>query len=83
MIYTVENTVLAGKTARVFVNGNEVFFVIRADTAKGVVIYMPQPARVKKNSDYIYTRKLRGLVTVELSSAAKIQDNRYPERLEK
>lgn len=83
MIYTVENTVLAGKTARVFVNGNEVFFVTRADTAKGVVIYIPQPPRAKKNSDEIYTRKLRGLVTVELSSAAKIQDNRYPERLDK
>lgn len=50
---------------RVFVNGNEIDGVIFADTAKGVVEFVPPPARVKKNSDTVYTRKLRGSVTVE------------------
>ena len=67
MIYTVENTVLAGKAARVFVNGNEVRQVIRADDQKGEATYVPEPARLKKGSDEVYTRKLRGKVTVKLS----------------
>ena len=50
---------------KVSVNGNEIDNVIFADTAKGLVEFVPKPARVKKNSDTFYTRKLRGLVTVE------------------
>lgn len=65
MIYTVENTSAIGRHVRVFVNGNEFREVIRADTARGEVIYIPSPARVKKNTDEVYTRMLRGKVTVE------------------
>lgn len=50
---------------KVFVNGNEIDNVIFADTEKGIVEFVPLPARVKKNSDTVYTRKLRGSVTVE------------------
>ena len=64
MIYTFQNTVEIGKPVRVYVNGNEVEKVVMADTEKGVVEYTPVPARVKKNSDELYTRKLRGVVTV-------------------
>lgn len=65
MIYTVENTSAIGRHVRVFVNGNECRKVIRADTVKGEVIYIPSPARIKKNTDEVYTRMLRGKVTVE------------------
>ena len=66
MIYTTANTVKIGKPVRAFVNGNEVENAISADTTRGVVVYVPQPIRVKKGDDYIlYTRKLRGKVTVE------------------
>lgn len=65
MIYTVENTSSIGQHVRVFVNGNECRKVIRADTVKGEVIYIPSPARIKKNTDEVYTRMLRGKVTVE------------------
>ena len=50
---------------KVFVNGNEIDGVIFADTVRGLVEFAPKPARVKKNSDTVYTRKLRGSVTVE------------------
>lgn len=65
MIYTTANTIEIGKPVRVFVNGNEVEHAISADTSRGLVVYAPQPVRVKKGADYIYTRKLRGKVTVE------------------
>lgn len=66
MIYTVANTAAIGKPARVFVNGNEVSGAFYADTKKGVVHFYPQPARIKKpERDQIYTRTLRGNVTVE------------------
>jgi len=65
MIYTIANTVKIGKPVRVFVNDNEVENAMSADTSRGVVVYVPQPIRVKKGADYIYTRKLRGKVTVE------------------
>jgi hypothetical protein len=48
----------------VFVNGNKIDSVVFADTKNGVVIFMPKPYRIKKNSDGVYTRKLRGVVTV-------------------
>lgn len=52
---------------RVFVNGNEVWHAIWADTKRGVVEYHPIPFRFHKNRrDEIYTRRLRGVVTVEL-----------------
>ena len=65
MIYTVENIARMGRRVRVFVNGNEVDGAVFADTEKGVVRYMPRPFRGAKGKDYIYTRKLRGSVTVE------------------
>ncbi len=50
----------------VFVNGNKIDHVIYADTKKGIVKYHPHPIRIKKGSDFVYTRILKGLVTVEL-----------------
>lgn len=51
---------------QVFVNGNEVSHVRWCDTRAGVVVYIPQPARIKKpEGDEVYTRVLRGVVTVE------------------
>lgn len=47
-----------------FVNGNIVGGVVYADTKKGLVVYMPKPYRVARGKDYVYTRKLRGTVTV-------------------
>lgn len=65
MIYTAANTIEIGKPMRVYVNGNEVEGVISADTEKGVVVYAPKPYRVEKGKDYLYTREMRGKVTVE------------------
>ena len=65
MIYTVANTSQVGKPVRVFVNGNEIKGAISADTDRGIVVYAPRPYRVEKGKDYIYTRNLRGEVTVE------------------
>lgn len=50
---------------RVLVNGNPVDWALWADTQRGLVCYAPQPVKVKRNSDEIYTRMLRGQVTVE------------------
>lgn len=50
---------------RVFVNGNEVKRCVWADTKRGRVVYTPYPVRMRRNSDEIYTRMLRGQVTVE------------------
>lgn len=51
---------------RVFVNGNEIQRVIWADTKRGVLEFYPDPPRIHKSRrDEIYTRKLRGTVTVE------------------
>lgn len=51
---------------RVFVNGNEVKRVRWCDTKAGVVVYIPWPARIKKpEGDVVYTRRLRGTVTVQ------------------
>nr|WP_298117440.1 hypothetical protein [uncultured Pseudomonas sp.] len=65
MIYTVANTVQAGRPVRVFVNGNEVECVVFADSARGRVRYCPRPLRPKRNGDEVFTRVLRGMVTVE------------------
>ncbi|MCH4563346.1 hypothetical protein MKP05_09410 [Halomonas sp. EGI 63088] len=62
MIYTVENR---GRPVRVFVNGNEVRKAIYADTERGIVRYYPEPIRIKRGTDEVYTRTLRGQVTVE------------------
>lgn len=64
MLYTVENTVDAGRPVRVYVDGNEVEMVLSADTDKGVVVCLSDPMRLKKNSDEFCTRELRGKVTV-------------------
>lgn len=51
---------------RVFVNGNQVDNVLWCDTAAGVCVYVPRPVKVKRPAhDEIYTRRLRGVVTVE------------------
>jgi len=54
---------------RVFVNGNEIRRAIRADTKRGEVIFAPSPIRLKRNKE-LYTRMLRGVVTVEQVSNA-------------
>lgn len=65
MIYTLANTVQRGRPVDVFVNGNRVDYVLWADTERGIVRYVPQPLRVKKpERDQVYTRQLRGTVTV-------------------
>ena len=67
MIYTVSNTAAIGIRARVFVNGNEVARAYYADTTRGIVRFYPQALRVKKpERDQVYSRTLRGNVTVEL-----------------
>jgi hypothetical protein len=48
----------------VFVNGVMVDRAVYADTKKGIVFFVPFPVRIKKNSDEIYTRRLRGKVEV-------------------
>ncbi|MEC8822931.1 MAG: hypothetical protein VX673_03060 [Pseudomonadota bacterium] len=66
MIYTVENTVMVGKPVHVYVNGNKIDGAFYADTERGIVKFYPQPPRIKKpERDQIYTRTLRGNVTVE------------------
>ena len=66
MIYTVSNTSEIGRPCRVFVNGNEVRRAVYADTNKGIVRYVTQPIKVNKMTGDVYTRKLKGVVTVEL-----------------
>ena len=66
MIYTVGNTVQAGKPVHVFVNGNQIDGAFFADTSRGIVKFYPKPARIKKpERDCAYHRTLRGHVTVE------------------
>lgn len=50
---------------RVFVNGNEVPRAIWADIKRGLVCYTPVPMRLMRNRRELYTRLLRGQVTVE------------------
>jgi len=50
---------------RVFVNGIEVDRAIWCDTAAGVCVYAPLPIRPKRPAcEEVYTRRLRGIVTV-------------------
>lgn len=65
MRYTVANTMEAGKPVNAYVNGNKIDNVIIADTDKGEVVFCPDPVRSKRGTDEVYTRKLRGNVTVE------------------
>lgn len=51
---------------RVFVNGNQVENVLWCDTAAGVCVYAPRPVKTKRPArEEIYTRRLRGVVTVQ------------------
>ncbi|MGH8331205.1 MAG: hypothetical protein ACRER3_17045 [Pseudomonas fluorescens] len=50
---------------RVYVNGNEIERVVWCDTSQGVAVFSPYPYRIKRNRGEIYTRKVRGVVTVE------------------
>lgn len=46
-------------------NGNEIDHVLWCDTAAGIAVFVPQPMRVKRTArDEVYTRRLRGRVTV-------------------
>jgi hypothetical protein len=50
---------------RVYVNGNEIERVVWCDTLHGVAVFYPYPYRIKRNRGEVYTRQLRGVVTVE------------------
>ena len=50
---------------RVFVNGNEIERVIWCDTSQGIAVFSPYPYRIKHPGDEVYTRRVRGVVTVE------------------
>lgn len=53
---------------RVFVNGNEIKQVIWADVDRGVLLHHPLPLRLhKRKHDEIYSRKLKGAITVEFT----------------
>ncbi len=48
------------------VNGNEITHVLWCDTEAGLVVFAPQPVRIKRPwCDEVYTRRLSGKVTVE------------------
>lgn len=65
MIYTLANTARCVRPVDVFVNGNKVDHALYADTERGIVRYAPRPLRAKKpERDRVYTRQLRGAVTV-------------------
>lgn len=49
---------------RVYVNGNEIERVIWCDTALGIAVFCPLPLRTNRRRDQVYTRRLRGTVTV-------------------
>jgi hypothetical protein len=49
----------------VFCNGNEINECIWVDTDRGIAEYVPKPPRVKKGTDEVFTRKLRGAMTVK------------------
>lgn len=48
----------------VFVNGNRIDNVVWADALGGVVWFCPEPIRAAKGKDFLYTRRLRGVVEV-------------------
>lgn len=51
---------------RVFVNGNEVKICVRADVKRGVACIHPHPLRInKRKRSEVYSRKLRGEITIE------------------
>lgn len=54
----------------VFVNGNPIRHVVYANPVKGIVEFAPHPLRAKRNGE-IYTRHLRGTVTVKISSGRR------------
>jgi hypothetical protein len=53
---------------RVFVNGNEIKRCVWADVKRGIACFYPYPFRVhKRKRDEVYSRKLRGVITVEFN----------------
>ena len=50
---------------RVYVNGNEIARVVWCDTSQGIAVFCPYPFRVHREGAEVYTRRLRGVVTVE------------------
>lgn len=64
MNHTASNTPPGTK---VFVNGYEVAHAMSADPKNGVVVYAPYPYKLKRpERGRVYTRKLRGVVTLEM-----------------
>lgn len=47
----------------VFVNGHQINNVVYANEQRGIVEFAPRPLKSKRNGE-VYTRKLRGIVTV-------------------
>ena len=50
---------------RIYVNGNEIEHVVWCDTSQDVAVFCPYPFRVSRAGTEVYTRRLRGTVTVE------------------
>lgn len=50
---------------RVYVNGNEIERVVWCDTLQGIAVFAPYPYRVNRARTEVYTRRIRGSVTVE------------------
>jgi hypothetical protein len=50
---------------RVYVNGNEIERVVWCDTNRGIVVFYPYPYRINRGLGEVYTRRLRGSVTVK------------------
>ncbi len=50
---------------RIYVNGNEIERVVWCDTSQGIAVFCPHPIRISRAGDEVYTRRLRGAVTVE------------------
>ena|GEM_PF-827593 len=52
----------------VFMNDNKINNVVYANELKGIIEFVPHPLKAKRNGE-IYTRKLRGVVTVEFQQS--------------
>ena len=48
-----------------FCNGNKIKRCTWVDTDRGIAEYAATPIRVKKGTDEVFTRKLRGAMTVK------------------
>ena len=72
---TIYNTENIKMPAKAFCNGVEIDHAMTVDTDKGEIVYVPQPARVRKGGCYeVYTRTVTGHVYVVDSEGVKNPD---------